>query len=256
VGTKISDIINNRVVAIVAHGSSLDILEREIQYLKHKDICWMSLGLYTVVEDFILSKIDKRLDILFDCATVPEPQMDVYEKTIRLPRIERFLAREDNNLWITTHGLIRDSITPYKPDIWQNYQNKILKVDSLFPQNNIPFYMDVPNSITLMIASALCGGAKKIILFGYDGHVGADNLSHHTYYKEELAHNEWVQAYGESINLGLKRDTLDFENRFAPIVLLYRTLFNNRAEILNCSPNSNYRCLRQISYGQLKEELE
>lgn len=251
VGTKINEIINNRTVCILSHGASIQQLEDYIVELKDYDICWMSLGLYTIMEDFILSKIGKKLDLLFDCATVPEPQMEVYEKQIRLPRIEQFLARPDNNLWITTHGLIRDSINPYKPSIWKDYQSKILKVDELFPTHN---YMDVPNSITLMIASALCGQAKKIILFGFDGHVGNDNMSHSTYYKAELAHNEWIYAYGNTVNMGLKRDTLDFERRFQPILLSYRQLFNNDADIVNCS-SSQYQCIRQIDYNQLKEEL-
>jgi len=250
---KLKSLINNRIVCILSHGGSIQRLEETIEYLKNFDICWMSLGLYTVIEDFILSKINKRLDILFDCATVPQPQMDIYEKQIRLPRIEQFLARPDDNIWITTHGLIRDSIIPYKPNILHNFHHKILQVDQLFPTHA---YMDVPNSITLMIASALCGRAKKIILFGYDGFKGDDSKSHGTYYKAELAHNEWVYAYGNTINMGLRRDTIDFENRFNPIVLLYRTLFNNKADIVNCSPNSSFSVIRKINYDDLKEELK
>jgi hypothetical protein len=193
--------------------------------------------------------------LIFDCATLPDPQKDFYERQIRLPRIEKFLARPDNNLWITTHGLLRDAITPYGPHIYANYEHKIVRVDSLFPQNKIPFYMDVPNSITLMLATALYGGAKKIILCGYDGYRGDDASSYSTYYKPEQANLEWLQAYGPGINHGLKRDTLDFERRFQSILSLYRQLFGNMADIVNCSPNSSYNCIRKITYNHLKEEL-
>ena len=76
---KLSPIINRRPVFLLSHGASIYELERTILEYKDKDICWVSIGLFTNMEKYILSKIGKRLDVVFDCASVPEGFRKNYE---------------------------------------------------------------------------------------------------------------------------------------------------------------------------------
>jgi len=252
--SNLSSIINNRIVGIMAHGSSIERLESYIGGLKNYDICWASLGLFTVMEDYILNKINKKLDIVMDCSTVSESLQSNYEENIRLPRILNFLSRNTNNLWITTHGLIRDIVSKRRPTWLSTYNNTIFEVDDIFPTTDRPFYMSVPNSLTLLVAAALAGGAKKIILFGCDGYTESEN-NLHTYYQPILQRIERLHALGDIMNEGIVRDSINFEKRFGLCVDIYKKLFNNNAEIINCSPNSIYSCIKKIDYNQLESEL-
>lgn len=249
---KLNEIINNRVVAILCHGASIKYLEDYIERFKYKDICWMATGVFTIFEEFILSKINEQLDIVFDCATVPEPNIPHYE-SIRLTRLDKFLSREENNLWITTHGMFRDAIIPYRKDFLDLFKEKIIQVDKLFPQNNVPHWMDVPNSTTLAIASAMAGKARKIILFGVDGCTITNN-NVCTYYKPEIQKQERIDGYGDVLNEGLIRDTIGFEERFPKIYSEYIELFGN-VPIINCSTFSHYTCIPRIAYEELENEL-
>lgn len=251
---KLKDIINKRTVAIVLQGKSVEELERCIEDFKDKDICWASLGVFDIIEDSILSKIGKNLDIVFDCATVPEARLEYYETTVRFPRITKFLER-GNNLWITTHGLIRDSVKPFRPDILEKYSSQILQVDSIFPLSEVPKYMDVPNSVTLLIAAMLCGGASKIVIFGLDGYKGDPKQGVNFYYKPSQIRKERFVALGTDEDPGISRDTDGFQVRFPKILSNYRNLFNNWCEIYNCSPNSHYQIPTNINYTELRRIL-
>jgi len=247
-------VINNKICCVLAHGKSIEKLEDFIINLKDYNICWVGIGLFTIFEEFILSKINKHLDIVFDCASVADSFLYKYENKVRLPRLEKFLEREENNLWVTTWGIIRDSVKKFKADWLIKYKSKIFVVDNIFPQNKIGFYMSVPNSVCLLIAFLLFAQAKKIILFGLDGSLKENNID--TYYKSEYHKKEHLAALGSIGNTALKRDTLNFNNKFPTLLNLYRQLFNNNAEIINCSPNSKITVIKNISYEDLKNYLK
>lgn len=246
----IETIINNRVVCVMVPGKSIEELENKIEEYRDCDICWVSLNLFTVMEDYILSKINKKLDIILDCSTVAESLSSQFER-IRLPRIEDFLKRSDNNLWLTTHGFIRDIVTIHKPNWLSLYDNKIMIIDSIFPKDNIAQYMSVPNSLTLLIACLVAGKAKKIILFGLDGcKTTSNNIS--TYYKPEMQAKDKILAVGDVKDVGIPRDSNNFEIKFTQLFNTYKSLFNHELEIYNCSPNSEYNCITKINYDQVK----
>jgi hypothetical protein len=252
--SKLTNIINNRIVCIMVHGASIERLEDTIESLKDYNLCWASLGLFTTMEDYILNKINKKLDIVMDCSTVAEHLQENYEENIRLPRIQGFLERNMDNLWITTHGLIRDVVSKRRPQWLEIYKDKIFEVDNLFPKDNLSFYMSVPNSLTLFTAAIIAGQASKIILFGCDGYIdSANNL--HTYYKAMLQRKERYNALGYTTDDGIVRDSKNFELRFDGWLENYKKLFNNNMEIVNCSPNSIYTHIKKIDYYQLLFEL-
>jgi len=247
-------IINNRTCFILAHGKSIEKLEEKIVDLKKYNICYVSLSLFNVIEEFILSKINKHLDIVFDSATVSDSFLVNYEK-VRLNRLSKFLERKENNLWITTFGIERDSIRGLNNNWFlEKHQNKMFIVDYIFPSSLRGNLMSVPNSVCLLIASLLYGGAKKIILFGFDGCLKQEN-NLDTYYKPEYHKEEHLLATGKEGNTGLYRDTLNFQQVFPILLHQYRNLFKNNAEILNCSPNSAYTVIKKISYEELEKCL-
>lgn len=242
---NLKNIINNRPVFILLHGGSVQNLEDRIEEFKDANICWCGLGHFQIFEKYMLSKIDKRLDLVFDMATVP--RREAYEP-VRHERLNEFLGRSDNNLWLTSHGMIRDEWDKVKPE-------KCLLVDSLFPQDQIPYYMDVPNSATLCIASMLAGGASKIFIFGLDGYKGSLQEGYKSYYKPEEAKKERLLALGSIEDPGINRDTDNFSIRFPTCLRRYRELFGNYCDIYNCSPNSIYTCIEKIDYSKIKNIL-
>lgn len=249
----LKNIINNRTVCLMAHGASIKQLETHIYDLKDKDICWVSLGVFDMMEEYILSRINKHLSIIFDCATVPHARTEHYEKMSRIPRLEPFLKRNEDNLWITSHGLIRDSVKLYYNYFLDEFNDKILQVDDLFPPHEISKWMDVPNSITLFIGALLAGNAKQIIIFGLDGYLGEIYKGIDSYYKPDLIRIERQIALGSDQDPGINRDTKGFEERFLNIFKSQQNLFNNFCPIFNCSPSSLYEMIPKINYSQLKD---
>ncbi len=245
--------IANRPVAIMAHGKSIKELEQHIKDLP-SDICWTSLGVFTIMDD-LLKMANKELEIIFDCATVAERRMDYYEDKIRFPRILNFLHNSTKRLWITSKGMIEDSVKKYRPKLLESGFNQIVVIDSLVSKKRIPKLMDVPNSITLMIGVMLAGGASKIILFGFDGYVGPDNCPPESCYKPEEIKAERLAAIGSESDPGINRDTGGFERRFPNILSNYRIWFGNNAPIYNCSSSTSYTVIKKIQYKDLKKIL-
>lgn len=251
---KVSSVIRGRPVCIMVHGASLNELESRIEEYRDQDICWVGLGLFTTLEQFILSKIQKELDIVFDCASVAGGLRHHYETAVRMPRLERYLQRPANNLWITTHGVVRDCIDQYVPQMRQ-YMDKVFLVDHCFPPHQIGHWMDVPNSLTLLIAAMLAGGAPKIFIFGLDGYRGELHKGLEYYYKPEFHKQERIDALGSVEDPGINRDTDNFETKFPIILRNYRRLFGSAAPIYNVSPKSVYSVLPKINYEQVKENM-
>mgnify|MGYP000754621218 CR=1 FL=1 len=90
-GKYLKEIINGRTVAMCLQGKSIEQLEDRITELKDVDICWTSLGVFDIVDTYILAQIDKTLDIVFDCASVPHARIPHYEKYMEL------INNEDKN---------------------------------------------------------------------------------------------------------------------------------------------------------------
>lgn len=253
----LKEIINRRTVAICLQGKSIEGLENRISKFKNFDICWTSLGVFDIIDTYILSQINKTLDIVFDCATVPNARIPHYEKYIRFPRLKKFLNRDQKNLWITSHGVIRDSIEPLEPEFdLPLYEDKILQVDDLFPKNNTATYMDVPNSFTLDIGAMLAGGAKEIIVFGLDGYLGDVAKGLEFYYKPNDIAIERQAALGTTQDPGINRDSETFEERFVTKWIQYKKCFNNYCLILNCSPGSIYNIPPNHTYNNIIKHLK
>lgn len=254
---RLLNIVSNKTVALVLHGKSTQELENNIDKFKNLDIIWVSLGIFDTIEEHILRKIDKELNIVFDTASIPESKVEKYELNIRIPRLRKFLSRNSNNLWITSHGLIRDSIfRTNQRNFYERFKHKILIADELFPKGQIQKYFDVPNSTTLFIGVLLCGGARKIFTFGLDGYRGSLRDGINCYYKPEAIRREREVILDSIEDEGMNRDTELFIKNFSKCIESYRKLFSNRCPIYNCSANSLYEYPKKINYDQLLKDLK
>jgi hypothetical protein len=256
---QLKDKIRGRSCAIIAHGKSIEELETRIHEFASYDICWIGLGQFDTIERYILHPAGMYFDIVFDCATVPESKMKNYENKQRMPRLESFLSQSTDRMWVTTHGIYRDTIKALHFDsFWNQFEKQVMMVDSLFPRDGIEQYMEVPNSLTLACSIPIAGGAKNIILFGCDGYIGPTDTGESilTYYKPEEVKKERMAALGSIEDPGINRDTRLFEKMFKDCYLRYGTLFNCIPDIYNCSPNTLYSHIRKINYDEAKNILE
>jgi len=259
---KLKKVINGRTVGIIARGGSLIELENTIEKYKDYDICWASMNLFNVAEDCILSKIGKKLDIVSDCSTVKNYLE--YEPKVRIPRFEEYLKRSDNNLLLISELVIKECFRESnKMQLFQRHINKIAAIDDVFNVETAPkeIWAAPPNSITLLLAACIAGGAKKIITFGFDGLTGADLrfLDKHcinTYYQSDLESEDRMVAAGAPEIGSLATDSFFFERDFPGVWNIYKQTYGNNCPIINCSPTTMFTCIRKIDYSQLEEELK
>lgn len=252
-------IIKNRHCALVAQGKSLDELEKRFAEFKDFDVCWVGLGQFDTVEKYIFEPHNKSLDMVFDCSTQPDGFRKNYELTQRIPRLEHYLSKDMNKLWITTHGIYRDTILNFKlNDFWAKYCGKTLMVDKLFPRDLVPKFVDVPNSLTLACAPLIAGGAKTITLFGCDGYTGPTDTGEGvlSYYRPEEVKKERLAALGSIEDAGINRDTGAFQKKFKDCYTRYASLFNHFPDVYNCSPSTLYTHIRKIDYDQAKKVFQ
>jgi len=252
---KIQNIIKGRPCFVVAKGVSLDMLKDKIEDYKDLDVCWVTLNDFHYIEDSILSKIGKKFELVSDCATVYK--VDYYETMIRLPRFTEYLGRK-NNLLMLSNLVVEQCFRKQKrEDLLEKYRDKIITIDELFSSPQCPrqIWNRPPNSITLLYAFLIAGGATKIINFGLDGYQ-ASMSSLESYYMPEAVNQERHEAYGENREASLKTDGEDFNKRWKSIEEIYRISFNNpKVKIYNCSPITTINVFPIINYDQVKETI-
>jgi len=246
---RMSAVIKNRTVCVLLHGRSIEQLGNHIESLQPYDLCYAGINQFFITEQYILSKINKKLDIVQDCSEVAFPQE--FEPTIRVPRINEFLRRGDNNCILTTekvfniwsqHGLgwARDNL---------DYFNKCVFVENYVLRS-------VPNSLAIYLLYLARFGAKKIILFGCDGYIGPAGKDLSTYYHSDEVALEREQGFHNKEASGLHSDTSSFDVQFLELYRWYRLMHGIPSiEIVNCSLSSAFTIFRKIGYEQLLEEL-
>lgn len=240
-------IINKRPIIIMLHGKSIEGLENNIQSLKNLDICYTSLNYFDLLENNILSKIDKRLSFVYDSSGIVPKQVQYYEGAWRIPRLKKYLNRPDNNLWITTKGLIKIiAFDTYNEDFIVKYWDKIMIAGQL----NIR--LNVPNSAVLLIGLCILGEASKIAICGLDGFTGQykDNLQ--SFYKYEEYKKHRFAATGDYNYTGIVQDTQHFQNETISILNKYACDYKIKMPpIINFSTKSIYNIFSKKDYNEL-----
>ena len=254
---KIKSIINHRTCVVLSKGKSLESLENMIYKLKDYDVCWVGQNRTDYIEEHLLSKIDRQIELVSECATVTNKQ--VYEPKYRLPRLTEFLSREIS-LLLTSELVLDECFRSYGPQVLDQYRDKIVTIDSLFSLPDVPkkVWEPPPNSLTLLLCFLIAGQAKKIILCGVDGFVSNDIDIFDTYYQSAIVAEERQRAFQGAPNFkgSIPADTRDFNTRFPDILEMYKEVYNNPyVEIINCSARSIVKVFPKITYSDLEQEL-
>jgi len=246
----LKNIVKNKTVIIMLHGKSIEQLENHIEQLKDKDICYASLNYFDLMEDYILNKINKRLDYVLDTAGVKDNNKHNYSIKRRIPRLKKLFSRPDKSMLLTIHGVMKNLIEKENcGELLEKNKDRILVLDSLGID-----LINVPNSASLLISVTLLAGAKKIIICGMDGYLGKPENSVPTYYKQDLYLQHQKDALGTNDITHLNGDTKNFEIMIKNIISSYCQLLEiKQPEIYNCSPNSLINVFPKIDYNQLKD---
>ena len=244
---KLRKVVKNRVVGIMSHGESIKELEQRAKEFKDYDICWVSFKHYNIMEDFILKKIDKKLEIVLDCSA---SKFKDFEIKTRIPTMKEHM--KNNTLFLSTWRLLG---TQYREmglyDFYQRNKNNIVLVDDLFKRLD-----GTPNTLFLLISAIAVGEPKKIILFGVDGKKTESNDIFEGYYKPELQAQYRKVSEGD-VPFTLHYTTQAFETRFDKLYPDFCKRCNVKPpEVINCSPDSVYPLFKKITYDELHKELK
>lgn len=244
--------IKDKVVGLIAQGQSVEILEQRIEEYKDLDIIWISFNNFDIIETFILNKINKKLQIVFNFASC----LPWVETEIQTPWTLKIINR--GSLFITNRAYLnlleKESRFHLKDNI-----KKILLLENIgkngYIVEQVTGHYKTNASMGSIINSLVAAEVKKIILFGFDGakgkRPGQETLD--TYYKTKTLSTrrptDWftVPHNTHILNLnfleGYKKVIKEFNLSYIP-------------EILNCSPKSTYTCFKTITYDEVKNYVK
>ena len=246
---KITEIVNGRICAILLPGASILELEKEILYYKDIDICWCGLNNFSKIENNILKTINKHFEIIQDCSEVK--YAEDYEQQVRIPKIEKYLSRNENNLFLTSPEIIANWHRFNKLDLFIKYSDKIRLFDYGIQYN-------VPNSLTLLLMYlGRYSNAKFIILFGCDGYNGSSediNAILQSYYNPEEVLDERFIGFKDGSKSGLIGEMKSFDNS----ILNYYNKFSWQNNVLppivyNCSPITTINTFPVKNYAEIRK---
>jgi hypothetical protein len=238
--------LTNKTCLLVAHGCSLEELENCIEEFRNLDVVWCSMSSFDIEETYILSKIDKHFNIIFDSSTVQFARD--YELKVRVPRLSAYLDRKEDNKYICTktdRANLHDLRNSLGLDFNRKYNKKIIYTEDL---NINPSAFCV--SLHLFIACLYKLHAKQVILLGADGG-GKWGNSVESYYKPDLVKADKIACGNLEYNM-----TGDTNNINGCYVNLMQQSLGYVPNVLNCSDTSTYTVFPKISYDQLLKELK
>lgn len=258
--SNLKSIVKGNTCFICAAGKSLNILENRIEEFKDLNVVWIGMNYFSLPEHFILTQINKEFNIVFDCASITNPE--IYEPQHRVPLLDSYLSRKEKNLWITAYSLLKDMRKAGQNDFILKHKEKTLILDPILRNPDYPKEVLVrpPNSLSYLLSILVAGQAKKIVIFGFDGllkddkRTPEDNIK--TYYKSDFVRKERILGCGWLHPGILAWDSEQFDERFPKILEIYKKIFNNHTvEIVNCSPKTIIKVLKKIDYNNVKQEV-
>ena len=252
---KIQEKIENKVIGLIGAGRSLEELETRIEEFKDLDICWVSLDSFEVIDDYIFSKIDKKIEIIFSFGHF-KPE----EEIKKINNIIKFLK---NGGLLVTNIFLRKYHNSIKfGDFYNEYKKNIFIIEE-FKKNERMFYefMSTPNkptnSMILILPYLILQEPKKIILFGFDGGVYDEKNNNISYIKSIYYKSDIMED--RKIGDPFIPEEIARINEYLPSMhKIVKDLFQlgSEPEIINCSQNSQWEHYRKINYNQLKEEVK
>ena len=229
------EVIRGRPCAILLPGSSISKLKRRIKELKDLDICYASVNDYWIMEDEILSKIGKKLDIVMRSAI---------ECRVPGERDFEFLKRKDN-LFISERAgyfenqmplgdFLSEKILFFKAERSENMHR--------VPSPEYPLHFFAQASFTILTQILMIGEASLIVWFGADGGLlDWRNLYFGGWASDSLAR--------------LNYDTDTFNFTFQRLLGNVYNTWGKNPPLINCSEKSHYKVIKKVSYDEAFKEL-
>lgn len=234
----------NNTILLLIHGKSIETLEQRIQEFKDLPVSWGSMSTFEVPQEFILDKINKKFDLVFDSSTVKNEE--TYEKEVRIPRLEKYFSTSSGKYICTRTDKsnlysLRNRIYP---DFNNKYKDRIICAEDI-NIDPIPFCV----SLHLFIACVAKLGYKNIFLFGADGG-GIEGNSIESYYKHDIIRKDKEIADNTSYNM--IGDTGNINSTFTPMMM---QCLGYIPRVFNCSPITRYTVFPIISYDNVLQEI-
>jgi len=233
----------DKPIAIMLQGPSVSELEDKIQLFKDKDWIWASLNRFQMMEDKILSKIGKELDIVY---VTNETRFEE-----ELENIRNFVSKE-GKLFITSTDKYDDKFAKCSAHVDVSSEE--------FHRTHNTLRSGPPsNSITCLLFALGRLGVKHIYLFGCDGSpiqqraprvmrgLVPQHSSSPLYYHEELFFMEKEEG-GWGNYACITDDMLNMNSNFWDN---WDSLFSYRPNIINVNPKSFVTCFEKCSYEQV-----
>ncbi len=233
---KLTDVIGGRTVALLLNGASIKQLEERIDQFAHFDICYMGINKFSTIEQAILAKANKEIDIVFCMSEQDIPK--------RMNDIKEFLSRKSKNLFITTLCAMTWLKEKDRNEILDNYGDKLYLMPRLLCRPKYPISLEV------IIDELIKAKAKHLILFGADGYWesamnGKSDLEIIRWDQQKMLSTYYDPGFfeGERRATGVGVGTYRFNKTFK-----YQP---EKIKIINCSPNSHYKHIPKMSYNEL-----
>jgi len=244
---KLTEKINGRTIGIMSHGKSIYELEHRQSQFSELDICWASFNYYDLMQDNILNKMNKRLDIALECAA---GRTKTFELLTRIPRMGEYIQKDC--LVLSTWRLMR---TQYEKmgllNTYEEFKDDIILCD------NILGILNVPNSLSLLIYTVAVCKPKQIILFGVDGYKKTQGDEFSTYFKPDLQKEYRKNLLGGKLEYTLHETTDDFEKLFLKSYEKYCDQFHvDTPKIYNCSPGSHFKSVNNLNYTEVLKKIK
>ena len=213
---KLKERVEGKTCFVLLGGASLENLRRVAQDFKDLDVCWCGMNFFNPAETHILQSIGKKFTFVFDISGIKN--IIPYEKTRRIPRIEKFL-KEQNGLFVTSYEVERNFNWAERSDIFKNYKDRISFVEDCMYINTIH------NSLMGYLFVLTYCKVKDIYLFGCDGYQGEYVVKNAllSYFSFKEVKEEVEIASEGSMYLGLPSDTSTFNGSFKNLYLDYCT---------------------------------
>ena len=226
---KLARLVSGKTVAFLLHGSSIAEFSEHATLLAERDVVWVSLNHFTVLEERFLRPLGRELSIVFCCA-----DGEVERRHVAL---QEFLERPGERLLIT-----RPDHVAQLPSVFGSHPERVL-------EERLPPLWPYPNSLTLFLRLLVQAQPRRTVLFGCDGYLGDDDDSLPTYVGAE-------QFIREKRYSGVLLDTLLTNAHLPRILAQWRARLGSAfPEIVNCSPTTVIQGFPVIDYAQASAAL-
>ena len=251
---RLKELIRGRDVALLAHGPSIAGLEERIGELADRDVCYVSVNRFGVLESGILEKIGRLVEIV--CPTNPT------EFQVQGDKIIEFLERDEDNMVISScYGIAGlPEVLPSGMSFTEQFDEKLLFFYSAhhFPAiPSHPLHFIPANTPSVLIPLLQLGEPRRIYFFGGDGGADLDQggPSHYRMDTEEFRQQRNETTYARF----REKLVVDAEmfNEICEFSVIWTAAFHGveQAPVYTVSPNSNFQVFPRIDYDRALAEI-